>query len=97
VKSRGSKEVRTKLMEGTLTKGTRTSEKNEDTIKLIQNDIDSNNGEKFSQDKDQTVSDNSDDKNVEGMYSHINKVVVSQELKCGGDKKGVNKDKNYDS
>jgi hypothetical protein len=35
----------------------------------------------------------SDDKNVEGKYSQINKVVVSQELECGGDKKGVNKDK----
>jgi len=67
--------------------------KNEDTIKLIQNDVDSNNGEKFNQDKDQTVSDNSDEKNVEGKYSQINKVVVSQELECGGDKKGVNKDK----
>jgi hypothetical protein len=31
--------------------------KNEDTIKLIQNDVHSNNGEKFNQDKDQTVSD----------------------------------------
>jgi hypothetical protein len=39
------------------------------------------------------VSDNSDDKNVERKYSQINKVVVSQELECGGDKKGVNKDK----
>jgi hypothetical protein len=37
-------------------------------------------------------SDNSDHKNVEGKYSQINKVVVSQELECGGDKKGVNKD-----
>ena len=67
--------------------------KNEDTIKLIQNDVDSNNGGKFNQDKDETVSDNSDDKNVEGKYSQINKVVVSQELECGGDKKGVNEDK----
>ena len=74
-------------MEGTLTKSTRTSEKNEDTIKLIQNDVDSNNGGKFNQDKDETGSDNSDDKNVEGKYSQINKVVGSQELECRGDKK----------
>jgi hypothetical protein len=67
---------------------------NEDAIKLIQNDVDRNSEERFNQDKDETVSDNSDDKNVEGKYSQINnKVVVSQELECGGDKKGVNKDK----
>jgi hypothetical protein len=39
-------------------------------------------------DKDETVSDNSDDKNVDGKYSQINyKVGVSQELECGGNKK----------
>jgi len=63
---------------------------NKGTIKLIQNYVE----ERFNQDKDETVSDNSDDKNVEGKYSQINnKVVVSQELECGGRKKGVNKDK----
>jgi hypothetical protein len=31
---------------------------------------------------------------IKGMYSQINNnVVVSQELECDGDKKGVNKDK----
>jgi hypothetical protein len=67
--------------------------KNEDTIKLIQNDVGSNNGEKFNQDKDEAVSDKSDDKNVEGKYSQINKVVVSQELECGGNKKVLTKTK----
>jgi hypothetical protein len=38
----------------------------EDTIKLIQNDVDRNSEERFNQDKDETVSD---DKNVEGKYS----------------------------
>jgi hypothetical protein len=74
-------------------KGHKDFGKNDYTIKFIQNDVDSNNGEKFNQDKDETVSDNSDDKNVERKCSQINKVVVPQELECGGDKKGVNKDK----
>ena len=67
--------------------------KNEDTIKLIQNDVDRNSEEKFTQDKDETVSDNSDHKNFEGKYSQINKVVVPQELECGGDKKVLTKTK----
>jgi hypothetical protein len=68
--------------------------RNNDTIKLIQNDADRNSEERFNQDKDETISDNSDDKNVDGKYSKINnKVGVSQELECGGNKKEVNKDK----
>jgi hypothetical protein len=66
---------------------------NKDKIKLMQNYVDRNSGERFNQDKDKTVSNNSDDMNVEGKYSQINnKVGVSQELECDGDKKGVNKD-----
>jgi hypothetical protein len=67
---------------------------NENTIKLIQNDVDGNSEEGFNQDKDETVSDNSDDMNVEGKYSQINnKVGISQELECDGNIKGVNNDK----
>jgi hypothetical protein len=73
--------------------GNKDIRKNEGTIKLTENYVDRKNEERFNQDKDKTISDNSDDKNVEGKYSQINKVVVSQELECCGDKKGVNNDK----
>jgi len=67
---------------------------NEETIKLIQNDVDRNSEERFNQDEDETISDNSADNNVEEKYSQINnKVVVSQELECDGKKKDINRDK----
>jgi len=51
---------------------------NEDTIKLIQNDVDRHSTERLNQDEDETTSDNSEDKNDEGKFSKINsKVVVS--------------------
>jgi hypothetical protein len=51
---------------------------NEDTIKLIQNDVDRNSEERFNQDEEETISDNSANNNVEEKYSQINnKVVVS--------------------
>jgi len=51
-----------------------------------------NSEERFNQDEDESTSDNSDDKNDEEKFSQINnKVTVSQELECDGEKKGVNK------
>ena len=66
-----------------------------DTIKLIQNYADRNREEKLNQDEDETTSD---DKNDVGEFSQINnKVAVSQELECDGEKKWslncVNEDK----
>ena len=66
---------------------------NEDIIKLTQNVVNKN-GEKFNQDEDETTSDNSDDKNGEVRFSQIiNKVILTQELECDEENKGVNKDK----
>ena len=80
-----------KLMEGTPTKDLIN---NEDTIKLIQNDVDRHSAERLNQDDDVTTSDNSDYKNDEGKFSQINnKVVLSQELECDGGGGGVNDDK----
>jgi hypothetical protein len=61
---------------------------NEDIIKLTQNGE-----ERFNQDEDETTSDNSDDKNDKERLSLINNVILSQELECDGENKGVNKDK----
>jgi maltoporin len=67
---------------------------NGDIINLTQNDVDRNREERLNQDVDETTSDNGDDKNDEEKFTQINdKVIVSQELKCYGEKKGVNKDK----
>jgi L-cysteine desulfidase len=67
---------------------------NQDIIKSIQNDVDRNSEERPNQDKEETTSDNSEDKNEEGKHSQINtKMVVSQELECDDEKKGANKDK----
>jgi hypothetical protein len=67
---------------------------NEDIIKLIQNGVDRNSEERLNQDEDETTSYNSDDKNDEGKFGQINnKVVVSQELECDDEEKGVEKDK----
>ena len=64
-----------------------------DTIKLIQNGVDRNSEERLNQDVDET-SDNSDNKNDEGKFGQINnKVVVSQEIECNDEKKGVTEDK----
>jgi len=65
---------------------------NEDTIKLTQNGVDKNGEEKFNQDEDETTSDNSDDRNGEIRFSQtINKVILTQELECDEENKGVNK------
>jgi len=54
--------------------------------------VDNNNEEMLNQDKDAAVSENSDNKKVEGKYRQTNEVVVSQELDGGGDKKSVHLD-----
>jgi hypothetical protein len=61
----------------------------EDIIKLTQNGE-----EKFNQDEDEIRSDNSDDKNGEVRFGQImNKVILTQELECDKENKGVNRDK----
>jgi len=57
-------------------------------MKLTQNDVDRNSEERLNQDEDETTSDNSDDKSVEGKSSQINnEVTLSQTLQCDGEKK----------
>jgi hypothetical protein len=66
----------------------------EDIIKSTENCVDRNAEERSKQDESETTSDNNDDKNDEGRCSQIhNKVILSQELECDGEKEGVNKDK----
>jgi hypothetical protein len=66
----------------------------EDIVKTTENCVDSNGEEIFKQDESETTSDNSDDKNDEGRCSQINnKVILSQELECDGEREGDNKDK----
>jgi len=49
-----------------------------------------NSEERFNQDEDESTSDNSDDTNDEEKFSQINnKVIVTQELECDGEKKKV--------
>ena len=60
---------------------------NEDTIKLIQNDVDRHSAERLNQDEDGTTSDNSDNRNDEVKFSLTIKVVLSQELECDSGKK----------
>jgi hypothetical protein len=65
----------------------------EGMIKLTENGEDKNGEERLNQVEDETTSDNSDDKNDDERFSLINnKVVLSQELKCGWGVGGVNKD-----
>ena len=68
------------------------SKRNEDAMKSIQNEVDNNNEEMLNQDKVVAVSENRDNKKVEGKYRQTNEVIVSQELDGGGDKKSVNLD-----
>jgi hypothetical protein len=57
-------------------------------IKLTKNDVDRNSEERLNKDEDETRSDNSNDINVKEKFSQINnKVIVSQKLKCDGEKK----------
>jgi len=69
---------------------------NEDIIKLIQTDVERNSEERLNQDEDETTSESSDDKNLEGKFSqnNNNKVVVSHEPECVNEEKGCNKDRN---
>jgi hypothetical protein len=86
--------MREKLMEGTPTKETRTSE-TMNIIKLIQTDVKRNSEERLNQDEDETTSEISNDKNLEGKFSqNNNKVVVSHEPECVNEEKGGNKDRN---
>jgi len=67
---------------------------NEVITKLIQTDVERNSKERLNQDEDETTSETSDNKNLEGKFSqNNNKVVVSQELECVDEEKGGNKDK----
>ena len=67
---------------------------NEDIIKLIQTDVERNSEERLNLGEDETTSETSDDKNLEGKSGqNNNKVVVSQELECVDEEKGGNKDK----
>ena len=64
----------------------------EDKIKLTKNGVDKNAEEKFNQDEDVTTSDKRDDTSGEVRSSQtINKVILSQELECDEENKGVNK------
>ena len=54
---------------------------------------DRNSEERINLDEDESTSDNNGDKNDEEKFGQINsKVIVSQELECDGEKKGVSKD-----
>jgi len=54
---------------------------------------DRNSEERFNLDEDESTRDNNGDKNDEEKFGQINsKVIVSQELECDGEKKGVSKD-----
>jgi hypothetical protein len=55
---------------------------------FTQNDVDKKGEERFNQDEDGT-SDNSADKNDEERISLINNVILSEELECDGENKGV--------
>jgi hypothetical protein len=51
------------------------------------NKLTQNGEERFNLDEDETTSDNSDDKNDEERFSLIdNNVILSQKLKCDGEK-----------
>jgi len=56
---------------------------------------DRNSEERLNQDEDETTSETSYDKNLEGKFSqNNNKVVVSHEPECVNEEKGCNKDRN---
>jgi len=74
--------------------GNKVIRNNEDIMKFTQNGVDKNGEGRFNQDEDGTTSDNSDDKNAGERISLIkSKVILSEELECDGENKGVSKDK----